>query len=32
MVVSLLLMPGRDEAEERILVERYVAPLLATHV
>jgi AcrR family transcriptional regulator len=27
-VVSLLLMPGHDEAEERALVERFVAPLV----
>lgn len=27
VVVTLLLMPGRDEAEERELLERYVAPL-----
>jgi hypothetical protein len=32
VVVSLLLMPGRDEAEERALLERYVAPLLAASV
>lgn len=28
VVVSLLFMPGHDEAEERILLERYVAPLI----
>ena len=28
VVVSLLLVPGQDEAEERALVERYVAPVL----
>jgi AcrR family transcriptional regulator len=32
VVVSLLLMPGHDEAEERALVERFVAPMLVTHV
>jgi AcrR family transcriptional regulator len=29
VVVALLLMPGHDEAEERRLVERFVAPMLA---
>ncbi len=28
VVVSLLLVPGRDEAEERALVERFVVPAL----
>jgi AcrR family transcriptional regulator len=32
VVVSLLLMPGRDEAEEQALMERFVAPLLAASV
>jgi len=32
VVVSLLLMPGRDEEEERELVRRYVAPLVTTPV
>lgn len=32
MVVSLLLMPGHDESEERERIERYIAPLRATHV
>lgn len=29
VIVSLLMVPGRDEAEERRLVERFVAPVLA---
>jgi AcrR family transcriptional regulator len=29
VIVSLLTMPGRDDAEERALVERFVAPSLA---
>jgi AcrR family transcriptional regulator len=29
VVVALLLMPGQDDAEERQLVERFVAPLVA---
>jgi AcrR family transcriptional regulator len=29
VVVSLLMIPGRDEAEERVLLERFVAPLVA---
>ena len=32
VVVSLLLMPGHDEAEERALLERFVAPMVATRV
>ncbi|GAB3243862.1 TetR/AcrR family transcriptional regulator [Nocardioides dilutus] len=32
VVVSLLLMPGRDEDDERELIERFVAPMLVTHV
>lgn len=32
VVVSLLLIPGHDEAEERAQLERFVAPLLATPV
>lgn len=31
-VVSLLLMPGHDSAEERAIVERFVAPLVVAHV
>jgi len=31
-VVMLLIMPGRDEAEDRLFLERYVAPLVATRV
>ncbi len=27
-IVSLLVMPGRDEGDERRLVERYVAPVV----
>jgi AcrR family transcriptional regulator len=30
IIVSLLTMPGRDDAEERALVEQFVAPSLAT--
>ena len=26
VIVSLLIVPGRDEAEERAIVERYVVP------
>ena len=29
VVVSLLMVPGADEAEERALVERFVAPLVS---
>lgn len=29
IIVSLLTVPGRDEAEERALLERFLAPLLA---
>ena len=32
VVVSLLMMPGHDEAEERALLERYVAPLVTAPV
>jgi AcrR family transcriptional regulator len=31
VVVSLLLMPGHDEAEERALLERFVAPMVVPH-
>jgi AcrR family transcriptional regulator len=30
VIVSLLTMPGHDDAEERALVERFVAPSMAT--
>ncbi len=29
VIVSLLIVPGRDEAEERAMVERFVVPALA---
>ena len=29
VIVSLLIVPGRDEAEERAMVERFVVPTLA---
>jgi hypothetical protein len=29
VVVSLLVVPGRDEAEERAMVERFVVPALS---
>lgn len=32
VVVSLLMTPGHDEAEERALLERFVAPLVTVHV
>lgn len=32
VVVSLLMVPGHDEAEEQALLERYVAPLLTARV
>jgi AcrR family transcriptional regulator len=32
VVVSLLMMPGQDAAEERALLERYVAPLVVAGV
>jgi AcrR family transcriptional regulator len=32
VVVSLLMMPGHDEDEERVLLEQYVAPLVAARV
>ena len=28
VIVSLLIAPGRDEAEERAIVERFVVPAL----
>ncbi len=28
VILSLLTMPGRDEADERAMVERFVAPLV----
>ncbi len=31
VIVSLLALPGTDEAEERALVERFVAPVLVSH-
>ncbi len=31
-VVSMLMMPGHDEVEERAFVERFVAPLVVARV
>ena len=30
MIVSLLIAPGRDAAEERAMVERFVVPAMLT--
>jgi len=31
VIVSLLIVPGRDAADERAMIERYVVPSLADH-